>query len=111
MTLHPARQTAHPFTDPTDWRDELDDIRRMLADAGRTRPLRDEVAQLLVEAGRGDRIVLALRERRRWCSVQSHFLNDTSGLSTNVTKLAEARILIIGADIYERAAVLAEATQ
>jgi hypothetical protein len=43
--------------------------------------------------------------------VQSHFLNDTSGLSTNVTKLAEARILIIGADIYERAAVLAEATQ
>jgi len=51
VTRHPAREPAHPFTDPTDWRDELDDIRRMLAEAGRTGPLRDEVAQLLVEVG------------------------------------------------------------
>ena len=46
MTRHPAT-VAHPFTDPTDWRDELDDIRRMLAEAGRSGPLRDEIAALL----------------------------------------------------------------
>ena len=51
MTRHPAREPARPFTDPTDWRDELDDLRRMLAEAGRTGPLRDEIAQLLVEVG------------------------------------------------------------
>jgi len=64
MTQHPAT-VAKPWTDPTDWRDELDDIRRMLAEAGRSGPLRDEVAQLLVEVGRGDRIVLALQEEAR----------------------------------------------
>jgi hypothetical protein len=47
MTRHPAQ----PWTDPADWRDELDDLRRMLAEAGRTGPLRDEIAQLLVEVG------------------------------------------------------------
>ena len=61
MTQHPAT-VAKPWTDPTDWRDELDDIRRMLAEAGRTGPLRDEMAQLLHEVGRGDRIVLALQD-------------------------------------------------
>jgi hypothetical protein len=60
VTRHPAREPAHPFTDPTDWRDELDDLRRILAEDGRSGPLRDEVATLLVEVGRGDRIVLAL---------------------------------------------------
>jgi hypothetical protein len=49
VTRHPAREPAHPFTDPTDWRDELDDLRRMLAEDGRSGPLRDEVATLLVE--------------------------------------------------------------
>ena len=62
MTRHPAREVAHPFTDPTDWRDELDDLRRMLAEAGRTGPRRDEVAQLLHEVGRAGRIVVALTD-------------------------------------------------
>jgi hypothetical protein len=40
---------------------ELDDLRRMLAEAGREGPLRDEIAQLLHEVGRPGRIVVALR--------------------------------------------------
>jgi len=71
VTRHPAREVAHPFTDPTDWRDELDDLRRMLAEAGRSGPLRDEVAQLLVEAVRGDRIVLALRRASTRAGMQA----------------------------------------
>ena len=66
MTRHPARGPAQPWTDPTDWRDELDDLRRMLAEAGRTGPLRDEIAQLLVEVGRGDRIVVEITRRADW---------------------------------------------
>jgi hypothetical protein len=59
MTRHPAREPAKPWTDPTDWRDELDDLRRTLAEAGRTGPLRDEVAALLHEARRPRRVVVA----------------------------------------------------
>ena len=51
MTRHPAREPAQPWTYPTDWRDELDDLRTMLAEAGRTGPLRDEIATLLHEVG------------------------------------------------------------
>ena len=38
---------AHPWTDPTEWRDELNAITTMLREAGRTGPLRDEIADLI----------------------------------------------------------------
>jgi len=104
MTRHPAREVAHPFTDPTDWRDELDDLRRMLAEAGRTRPLRDELAQLLVEVGRGDRIVLALRLEQR----ESADLADGFGRERD---FANATTNFLVAGTYSSAATIAEATQ
>lgn len=38
------------WTDPVEWRDELEDIKKMMREAGRTGPLRDEITQLLHEA-------------------------------------------------------------
>jgi hypothetical protein len=103
MTRHPAT-VAKPFTDPTDWRDELDDIRRMLAEDGRSGPLRDEVATLLHEVGRADRIVVALQARQLHHGMRSAVLTD-SGSRTS------AEIVGIRADTYGRAATIAEATQ
>ena len=106
MTRHPAREVAHPFTDPTDWRDELDDIRAMLAEAGRSGPLRDEIAQLLVEAGRGDRIVLALRNRQ-----QSYGQHSAVWVKPGTRAAAAKSHVGIKLQAYKRAADVAEATK
>ena len=101
MTRHPAREPAHPFTDPTDWRDELDDIRRMLAEAGRSGPLRDEVATLLVEVGRGDRIVLALLGASTSVGLQAIDPDVKPYPKRAQSLLTEAMALSVAADIAE----------
>ena len=103
MTRHPAT-VAKPWTDPTDWRDELDDLRRMLAEAGRSGPLRDEVATLLVEVGRADRIVVALlREQVRYSTWSSAHARNGDIDMASVTGMR--------AHSYMLAADTAEATQ
>ena len=104
MTRHPARGPAKPFTDPTVWRDELEDLRTMLAEAGRTGPLRDELAQLLHEAGRGDRIAVALLKLTTSATMkadQERVAGDLRSATHHITR----------AIAYNRAAITAEATQ
>jgi hypothetical protein len=104
MTRHPAREPAHPFTDPTDWRDELDDLRRMLAEAGRTGPLRDEIAALLHEAGRGDRITVALLKMAASAAAEGNRKREAGELRSSMNFLNRAVA-------YNSAAMTAEVTQ
>jgi len=46
MTIHPATP-KHPWTNPRDLREELEDLRDMAAEAGLIGPLRDIMAHLL----------------------------------------------------------------
>lgn len=56
MTQHPATvgtppaRPVRPWVDAGAIRAELEDLRVMLNEAGRTGPLRDEVANLIIEA-------------------------------------------------------------
>ena len=46
MTIHPATP-KHPWTNPRDLREELEDLADMAAEAGLIGPLRDIMAHLL----------------------------------------------------------------
>lgn len=75
------RSPIKPWIDPAIWRDELDELRHILTEAGRTGPLRDEIVVLLAQVGRADRITTALLSASRaetGKSQMAHEDGDTS---------------------------------